>query len=99
MIFKIRQGVDTMKAPSYIPIFISGRRDSIFIESIADSRQTGPGGNPIDAYLIKARLPYPPYTGFGDRIEIYISKDENRVPLFGRMEMALGYLEIRLRPE
>ena len=55
--------------------------------------------NLTDAYLIKARLPYPPYTGFGDRIEIYISKDENRVPLFGRMEMALGYLEIKLRPE
>lgn len=99
MIFKMRQGVDTMKTPAYIPLFIEGTVDSVLIESISDVRAVGPEGDSVDAYLIKARLPYPPYPGFGDKVEIYISKDKERTPLRGRIEMALGYIEIRLRPQ
>jgi hypothetical protein len=97
MIFKIRQGVDTLKAPTYIPLFLNGRRDSVLIESIGDVQQEGRDGEVVDAYLIKAILPYSPYPGFGKRIEIYVSRDEDHVPLRGRIEMALGYLEINLR--
>jgi len=99
MIFKIRQGVDTIKTPAYIPVVTEGRQDSILIESIHDVQSISPGGEPVDAFLIKARLPYPPYPGFGTRIEIYISRDENRIPLRGRIQMALGYMEINLRPQ
>jgi hypothetical protein len=98
MIFKIRYGVDTMKAPMYIPLFIEGSLDSVLIESISEVKTAGPDGVPVDAYLINARMPYPPYPGFGDRIEIYISRDKERTPLRGRLEMALGYIEIKLRP-
>ena len=98
MIFRIKQGVDTLKAPSYIPVFIEGRQDSILIESVSEVQAEGPDGDSVAAYWVKARLPRPPYPGFGDRVEIYISKDEDRIPLRGRIEMALGYLEINLRP-
>lgn len=97
MIFRIREGVDTMKAPSFIPVFIEGKQDSILVESIQNVQETGQSGELVDAFLIKARLPYPPYPGFGDRIEIYISADDDRVPLRGRIQMALGYIEIKLR--
>lgn len=97
MIFRIREGVDTMKVPAFIPIFIEGKQDSILVESILDVQASGREGELVDAFLIKARLPYPPYPGFGDRIEIYISADEDRVPLRGRIQMALGYIEIKLR--
>lgn len=99
MIFRIREGVDTMKAPAFIPIFIDGKQDSVLVESIQNVQATGPDGEPIDAFLLRARLPYSPYPGFGDRIEIYISADDDRVPLRGRIQMALGYLEIKLRPD
>ena len=98
MIFKIRREIDSIKAPFFIPLFMEGRRDSILIESVSDVQSTGRNGEAVDAFLIKAKLPYSPYPGFGDRIEIYISKDENRVPLRGRIQMALGYMEINLRP-
>lgn len=97
MIFRLRQGVDTLKTPSFIPIFINGSQDSILVESVSNVQAAGQSGELVDAFLIKARLPYPPYPGFGDRIEIYISADDDRVPLRGRIEMALGYLEIKLR--
>ena len=98
MIFKIRYGADTMKVPAYMPLFINGVTDSIYIESVTPIQAAGPDGAPVDADLIRARLPYPPFPGFGDRIELYISRDENRTPLRGRIEMALGYIEIKLRP-
>jgi len=97
MIFRLRQGVDAIKTPSFIPIFINGNQDSILVESVSNVQAVGQNGELVDAFLIKARLPYPPYPGFGDRIEIYISADDDRVPLRGRIEMALGYLEIKLR--
>jgi len=97
MIFRLRQGVDTMKTPAFIPVFINGTQDSFLVESVSNVQAAGRSGDLVDAFLIKARLPYPPYPGFGDRIEIYISADEDRVPLRGRIEMALGYLEIKLR--
>jgi hypothetical protein len=99
MIFRIREGVDTMKTPSFIPIFIEGKQDSVLVESIQNVQSAGQNGDLVDAFLIKARLPYPPYPGFGDRVEIYISADDDRVPLRGRIQMALGYLEIKLRSE
>ncbi|UCE66524.1 MAG: DUF3108 domain-containing protein [Candidatus Zixiibacteriota bacterium] len=98
MIFKIRQEIGSIKAPYYIPLFMGGRQDSILIESISDAQSIGRNGEAVDAFLIKAKLPYSPYPGFGDGIEIYISKDEDRVPLRGRIQMALGYMEINLRP-
>ena len=99
MIFKIRKGIDTLRAPIFMPVFIAGKQDSILIESILDVQTIGQNGRQVDAFLTKIRLPFPPYPGFGQRIEIYISKDKSRIPLRGRMEMALGYLEIRLRSE
>jgi hypothetical protein len=99
MIFRIREGVDTMKAPSFIPVFIEGKQDSVLVESIHDIQSAGRNGELVDAFLIKVRLPYPPYPGFGDRVEIYISADDDRVPLRGRIQMALGYLEIKLRSD
>jgi hypothetical protein len=99
MIFKIRQGVDTLNAPAFIPLFLEGRQDSILIDAVVDVQHIGSDGEAVDAFLIKAKLPRPPYPGFGDRIEIYISKDEKRIPLRGRIQMALGFLEITLRPQ
>jgi hypothetical protein len=99
MIFKIRQGVDTLSAPAYIPLFMEGRQDSILIDAVVDVQHISSNGEAVDAFLIKARLPRPPYPGFGDRIEIYISKDDKRIPLRGRIQMALGFLEITLRPQ
>jgi len=99
MIFKIRHGADTIKTPSYIPVILEGRQDSILIESIHDVQSSGPEGEPVDAFLITARLPRSPYPGFGTKTEIYISRDENRIPLRGRIQMALGYMEINLRSE
>jgi hypothetical protein len=97
MIFRIRRGVDTMKTPAFIPIFINGSQDSILVESVSNVQAVGQGGELVDAFLIRARLPYPPNPRFGDRIEMYISADDDRVPLRGRIQMALGYLEIKLR--
>ncbi len=97
MIFRVRQGIDTLKAPVYIPIFMEGRQDSILIESVSEAQTLGRNGETVDAFLVKMKLPYPPYPGFGDRIEIYISKDQDHVPLRGRLQMALGYMEINLR--
>jgi hypothetical protein len=88
-----------MKAPSFIPVFIEGKQDSVLVESIHDIQSAGRNGELVDAFLIKVRLPYPPYPGFGDRVEIYISADDDRVPLRGRIQMALGYLEIKLRSD
>jgi hypothetical protein len=99
MIFRIRQGVDSLNTPSFIPIFIEGKQDSVLLESVQNVQSAGRNGELVDAYLIKARLPYPPYPGFGDRIEIYISANSERVPLRGRIEMVLGYLEIKLRSQ
>jgi hypothetical protein len=95
----VTTGVDTMKTPSFIPIFIEGKQDSVLVESIQNVQSAGQNGDLVDAFLIKARLPYPPYPGFGDRVEIYISADDDRVPLRGRIQMALGYLEIKLRSD
>ena len=98
MIFKIRYAADTMRVPTYLPIFINGIKDSVLIESISPVQAAGPDGAPVDATLIRASLPYPPFPGFGDGIELYIARDEERTPLRGRIEMTLGYIEIKLRP-
>lgn len=99
MIFRVRQGIDTLKTPAYIPIFIEGKQDSILVESVTEAQTPGRNGEMVAAFLISMKLPYPPYPGFGDQIEMYISKDEDHIPLRGRIQMALGYMEINLRQQ
>lgn len=97
MILRLRDNFDTLTVPTFIPVFMKQKQDSILIESIKDVRISGQDGDLADAVLIRGKLPYSPFPGFGDRIELYISKDEKRAPLGGRIQMALGYIEINLR--
>lgn len=97
MILRLRDNFDTLTVPIFIPVFMKQKQDSILIESIKDVRISGQDGGLVDAALIRGKLPYSPFPGFGNRIELYISKDEKRAPLGGRIQMALGYIEINLR--
>ena len=57
----------------------------------------GRDGNVVSATIIKGRIPFEAFPGSGDGFEIYMSDDDSRIPLKARIEMALGYIEIKLR--
>lgn len=99
LIFRIRKSCDTLSAPIYIPIFVDSRPDSILIESISTAETAGRDGTIVPATLIKGRIPFETFPGFGDSFEIFISDDDLRIPLKARIEMALGYIEIKLRAD
>lgn len=98
LIFRLRDGLDTLTAPFYIPVFVYSRLDSIFIESIIDEPVTGQDGMTVAAKHIRARIPFATFPGIGDRFEIFISDDDNRVPLKAAVQMAVGKIEILPRP-
>lgn len=97
LIFRIRDSYDTLTAPIYIPIMVDSRPDSVLIESISPGKTAGPDGEAVSATIIRGRIPFETFPGFGDSFEIYMSDDDLRIPLKARIEMALGYIEIKLR--
>ena len=97
LIFRIRDGFDTLTTPAYLPIFDQSGADSILIEDVSSVDETGPDGNSIPVMKIKGKIPFETYPGFGDDFEIYMTSDGTRIPIRGRIEMALGYIDIRLR--
>ena len=99
LIFRIRDSYDTIAAPVYIPVFVDSRPDSVLIESISPGETTGPDGEAISAIIIDGRIPFETFPGFGDGFEIYMSDDDSRIPLKAKIEMALGYIEIKLRAD
>jgi hypothetical protein len=96
LIFRIRDGFDTLAVPVYLPVFTRSRVDSILIEEISPSEETGPGGIAIAVTKIEGKIPFEIYPGFGDDFEITLTSDEARTPVRARMEMALGHIDIRL---
>jgi hypothetical protein len=98
LIFRLRDGLDTLKAPFHIPVFVYSGQDSILIQSIAPDSAAGLDGYPVASKRLRGRIPFSTFPGFGDDFEIHISDDEDRIPLKADMEMALGKIEILLRP-
>lgn len=99
LIFRIRESCDTLSAPIYIPIFIDSRPDSVLIESVSSAETAGRDGTIVPATLIKGRIPFETFPGFGDSFEIFISDDNLRIPLKARIETTLGYIEIKPRAD
>ncbi len=99
LIFRIRDSFETLDVPIYIPIFVYSRPDSVLIESISMAETAGRDGTIVPATLIKGRIPFETFPGFGDSFEIYMSDDDLRTPLRARIETALGYIEIKLRAD
>ena len=97
LIFRIRDSYDTLADPAYIPVFVDSRPDSVLIESISPGETTGADGKILSATIIRGRIPFKTFPGFGDSFEVYMSNDDFRMPLKARIEMALGYIEIKLR--
>ena len=96
LIFRIRDSYDTLTAPIYIPVFVDSKPDSVLIESISPGETTGRDGKVVSATIIRGRIPFETFPGLGDSFEIYMSDDDFRIPLKARIEMALGYIEIKL---
>ena len=69
MILRLRDNFDTLTVPTFIPVFMKQKQDSILIESKKDVRISGQDGSLVDAVLIRGKLPYVPFPGFGNRIE------------------------------
>ncbi len=97
LVFRIRDSYDTLTAPIYIPVFVHSRPDSVLIESISTVETAGRDGKVVPATLIKGRIPFETFPGLSDSFEIYMSDDDSRIPLKAKIEMALGYIEIKLR--
>lgn len=97
LIFRIRDSYDTLAAPIYVPVFVKSRPDSVLIESISPGETTGRDGKTVSATIIKGRIPFETFPGLGENFEIYMSDDDFRIPLKAIIEMALGYIEIKLR--
>jgi len=97
LIFRIRDSYDTLTAPIYVPVFVDSRPDSVLIESISPGQTAGADGEAVSATIITGRIPFETFPGLGDSFEIYMSDDDLRIPLKARIEMALGYIEIKLR--
>ena len=94
MIFRLRDGLDTLRAPVYVPVFVYSRQDSILIKNIIDAAAPGPDGVNKPARLISGYIPFNTFPGAGNEFEIYISDDEEKIPLRAQMEMVLGRVEI-----
>ncbi len=99
IIFRLRNGFDTLSAPVYIPYFTGVREDSVRIESISAQEPASGDEDPRHIHIIRGKLPYPPYPGFGDDFEIHMTGDLSRIPIYARMEMALGFIEMKLRED
>jgi hypothetical protein len=99
LIFRIRDSYDTLAAPVYIPVFVDSKPDSILIESISTGEAAGADGDAVSATIIKGRIPFETFPGLSDNFEIYMSNDDTRIPLKAKIEMALGYIEIKLRAD
>jgi hypothetical protein len=97
LIFRIKDSYEILTAPIYIPVFVDSKPDSVLIESISPGETTGRDGRVVPATIIKGRIPFETFPGSGDGFEIYMSDDDSRIPLKARIEMALGYIEIKLR--
>ncbi len=97
LIFRIRDSYDTLVAPIYVPVFVKSRPDSVLIESISPGETTGRDGKTVSATIIKGSIPFETFPGLGVNFEIYMSNDDFRIPLKAMIEMALGYIEIKLR--
>jgi len=94
LIFRLRDGLDTLKAPFYIPVFVYSRPDSILIESITDDLVVMPDGKSASAKHVGGKILFATYPGIGDRFDIFISDDADRMPLKAVMQMAVGKIEI-----
>jgi len=94
MIFRLRDGLDTLQAPFVIPVFAWSRPDSIIIDSIDDEPVIVSDGSEVPAKKIKGRIPFATFPGAGEKFDIFISSDERRIPLKASLQMALGRIEI-----
>lgn len=97
LIFRIRDSYDTLAAPIYVPVFVKSRPDSVLIESISPGETIGRDGKTVSATIIKGSIPFETFPGLGENFEIYMSDDDFRIPLKAMIEMALGYIEIKLK--
>jgi hypothetical protein len=97
LVFRIRDGFDTLTTPVYLPVFLESGVDSILIEEISPAEEDTVNGKAHPITKIKGRIPFETYPGFGDEFEIYLTSDDSRIPVRARIEMVLGYIEIKLR--
>ncbi len=98
LIFRLSEALDTLKAPLYVPVFVYSRSDSILIRSINAEDVAGPDGKSIAAKHVSGYIPFNTFPGVGREFEIYISDDDERIPLRAEIQMALGRVEIIPRP-
>lgn len=94
LVFRLRDGLDTLKAPFYIPVFVYARLDSILIDSITDDMVVVPDGKGAPAKHVSGKIPFATYPGVGDRFDLFISDNVDKIPLKAVMQMAVGKIEI-----
>ena len=99
MIFRLRDALDTLKTPVYVPVFAYSRPDSILIKSITDTAITDSDGKSRPAKHVSGYIPFNTFPGVGNEFDIYISNDDEKIPLKATLQMALGRVEIILRQQ
>jgi hypothetical protein len=96
LIFRLRSSYDTLTTPAYYPYFEGSRTDTVTIESInRDSLQLSDNKmSPVN--IITGRVKAGLIPGSRETFKIYLTTDEASVPVYGRLYMALGYIEMKL---
>ncbi len=94
MVFRLREALDTLEAPIYIPVFVYSRPDSILIKSIDTTTIEDSNGKSRPVKHVAGYIPFDTFPGVGREFEIYISDDNEKIPVKAELRMALGRVEI-----
>lgn len=94
LVFRMLDGLDTLKAPFYVPVYVDSRPDSVLIESLAAEPFTMPDGDTVAVKHARGVVPFDTFPGFGNRFDLYISDDGEHVPLKASLQMVIGKIEI-----
>jgi len=96
LFFRLRESLDTLTTPKYISYFDGTDTDSLLIESISHELFNTSGDKSTPVFVVDLRIKPGLMPGSKDKIKLYISDDENRSLIYGKMYMTLGYLELKL---